>query len=153
VVTWLSRSLSQVVGAFDAAATAATRRYSAWLRDGCPPDDHMPNERRSLRAHWYRDYLRIYGATLAARIAGRSQSTPRPVSGGQLYHTHWADLAAEHDAAQVSLAVFTPPPAVSAYDSPLRIASATTRALPRKAGSPRRRRSVERAIEAGGSGT
>jgi len=40
-VAWLSRSLPHIIAALDAAAAAATRRYATWLRDGCPPEDHM----------------------------------------------------------------------------------------------------------------
>jgi hypothetical protein len=135
IVAWFSRSQPRIIAALDQAATAATRRYAAWLRDGCPPEDHMPAERPGLRARWRRDYLRTYAATLAARIRGWPLPPAQPADAERIYRAHHAQPAAERDAAAASLTPFTPPPALTRTTSPLRVA--VTAAEP-----PRRQRAL-----------
>jgi hypothetical protein len=123
-VAWLQEELPAVVAALDAAATAATRGYAAWLHHGCGPADHMPAQRPTLRASWRRAYLRAYGAALAARIAGYRLVPDDAAGPGELYRGHRAAAAAERDAAGADLAPFTPrsprPAAVRAMRVPRR---------------------------------
>ena len=125
VITWLNRALPGIIAALDRAAATATRRYAAWLRDECPPEDHMPAERPALRAHWRREYLRAYGVMLAARISGHRTPTPGAPAPNQIDRPHWARPVAERDAARTSLTPYTPRPAVITEDSPLSALPAT----------------------------
>lgn len=109
-VTWLQTTLPAIIARLDEAAAAATRGYAAWLRDGCPADDHMPAERAGLRARWKREYLLAYGRILAARIRTSASPGAGPCEPRDLYRGHRARLAAERDAGHARLADYRPPP-------------------------------------------
>jgi hypothetical protein len=120
-VRWLGQALPAMLGRIDMAATAATRLYAAWLRDRCPPHDHMPAERSILRAAWRRAYIRAYASTLAARIARPAAPPVQLDHAGDPYGMHRADVAARHDATRAPLADYTPPPARHVETTSLRI--------------------------------
>jgi hypothetical protein len=81
-----------------------------WLRDGGPPNDHMPAERAGLRARWRQEYLLAYRRILAARIRTTASPITGPYEPGHLYRGHQARLAAERDAGNARLADYSPPP-------------------------------------------
>jgi hypothetical protein len=122
VITWLARTLPGVLAELDQAATAATRGYAAWLRNGAPDGHHMPAWRPALRTSWRRAWLRGYGAALAARIAGLPVPPADPAPAGELYARHAAQLAGHQDATSAALAPYQPPPSRHSLDSPLLIA-------------------------------
>jgi hypothetical protein len=123
-VTWLQATLPAIVARLDEAASAATRGYASWLRDGCPANDHMPAERAGLRARWRREYLLAYGRILAARIRMTASPATGPYEPAHLYRGHQARLAAERDAGNARLADYSPPPGRHQVDGHLLVAVA-----------------------------
>jgi len=138
LITWLSRAWPRILAALDRSAATAARDYARWLRHGCPDTDHMPSERRALRAQWYRGYLRVYGSTLATRIRGHLVPAARAGGASHLTLPHSPRAIAERDACLASLAAYVPPPAVASETSTLLVASG---ASGRAALQQRRRRS------------
>jgi hypothetical protein len=114
LVTWLCGALPQILAALDTAASAAARRYAAWLRQECPPGEHAPAELPALRTRWRRAYLRAYATAVAARLTGHGppgeQNAGAPGTSRRHRGGHAARWAAEDDAGRADLAVFTPPP-------------------------------------------